>query len=195
MKLLVTTFTMIFLVLGLTNAIADIDPKYTKFLLYCERLDEFGKKKTNELLDEQYHLILEFQNETSRWEPQSEKLNKDVYMVRTHYLQSFKKESRRREGYLYYYKSDKYYSIYGGLGAWFLSMDHQESEKMLLNRETLEINARQRSLTTIGGEWWTRKFECELYDKTKREQAINRMEKIAADINKKRVESIKRNKI
>ena len=198
MKLSITTFTIIFLVLGLANANAEINPKWTKYLLYCEKLDVFGNKKKNDFLDEQYHLILEFQDETNRWEPQSRKLKKDVYMVHTHYLQSFKnkskiRKSKRIEGYLYYFKSPKYFTIYGLFGAWFLNMDYNGSEMMDLNRETLEINAQQRKIS--GNGWWFRKFKCDLYEKDKRNEAINRMEKVADDINKQRIESIKRNKI
>lgn len=183
---------MIFLVLGWTNANADIDPKFTKYLLYCERLDVFGEQ-IDDLLDEQYHLILEFQDETHTWGQESQKLNKDVFWVNTHYLKSFENKSRREEGYLFYYKSPKYFTIYGFFGSWFLSMNHDDFEMMTLNRETLEIDAKQKHI--MGDGWWYRKFECELYDKSQREQAIKRIEEIAENINKRRTESIKRNKI
>ena len=47
------------------------------------------------------------------------------------------RKSKRMEGYLYYYKSPKYFTIYGLFGAWFLSMDHSDSEMMFYGFEML----------------------------------------------------------
>jgi hypothetical protein len=187
-KLIILSLTMIFISLGWTYANAEINPKSTKYLLYCEKKNKFKNER-----GEQYDFILEF-TKGSKHTLESKKINKDVYKVRTHYLRqkpfslTFRNPVERKEGNLFYYKTSLAFIIYGDAGTWFLTFDYGKSEKIYLQRNTLQAIATQKN--SRGFHDYVRIFKCDLYDKNQREEAINKLEKAADKVNKRRANKI-----